>query len=109
MRRLSTVLILAALGLALPLLAAAQDGDIDKINGSVQVEAGQKVGDVSTVNGAVRIADGASVHKASTVNGSVELGSKTQLGQRLDHAGRHQPCQRRSDGRQRRPAPGARL
>jgi predicted acyltransferase (DUF342 family) len=78
MRRLSTVLILAALGLALPLLAAAQDGDIDKINGSVQVEAGQKVGDVSTVNGAVRIADGASVHKASTVNGSVELGSKTQ-------------------------------
>ena len=81
MRRLSTVLILAALGLALPLLVAAQDGDIDKINGSVQVEAGQKAGDVSTVNGAVRIADGASVHKASTVNGSVEMGRNTQAGE----------------------------
>jgi predicted acyltransferase (DUF342 family) len=81
MRRISTVLILAALGLALPLLVAAQDGDIDKINGSVQVDAGQKVGDVSTVNGAVRIADGAVVHKASTVNGSVDMGSKTQAGE----------------------------
>ena len=81
MRRLSTVLILAALGLALPLLVAAQDRDIDKINGSVQVEAGQKAGDVSTVNGAVRIADGASVHKASTVNGSVEMGRNTQAGE----------------------------
>ena len=78
MRRISTVLILAALALALPPLAAAQNDDIDKINGSVQVEAGQKVGNVSTVNGAVRIADGASLRKASTVNGSVELGEKTQ-------------------------------
>jgi acyl-[acyl carrier protein]--UDP-N-acetylglucosamine O-acyltransferase len=77
MRRISTVFILAAVALALPALAAAQN-DIDKINGSVQVEAGQKVGDVSTVNGAVRIADGASLRKASTVNGSVDLGDKTQ-------------------------------
>jgi polyisoprenoid-binding protein YceI len=78
MRRISTVLVLAALALALPTLAAAQNDDIDKINGSVQVEAGQKVGNVSTVNGAVRISDGASLRKASTVNGSVELGDKTQ-------------------------------
>jgi hypothetical protein len=78
MRRISTVLILAAIALALPPLAAAQNDSIDKINGSVQVEAGQKVGDVSTVNGAVHIADGASVRKASTVNGSMDLGGKTQ-------------------------------
>ena len=73
MRRISTVFILAAVAFGLPPLAVAQN-DIDKINGSVQVDAGQKVGDVSTVNGAVRIADGASLRKASTVNGSVDLG-----------------------------------
>ncbi|HJW05983.1 MAG TPA: hypothetical protein VJ527_05735 [Rhodanobacter sp.] len=80
MRRFPTILILAALalGLALPPLASARDNDIDKVNGSVQVDAGQQVGDVSTVNGSVRIAGGASVHEASTVNGSVELGDKAQ-------------------------------
>lgn len=78
MRRSPTVLILAALALGLPLLATARDNDIDKVNGTVQVEAGQQAGDVSTVNGAVHIAGGASVHKASTVNGSVELGDKAQ-------------------------------
>ena len=78
MRRLSTVLILATLALGLPLLAAARDGDIDKINGSVHVEAGQQAGDVSTVNGAVHIDAGAVVHKASTVNGAVTLGDKAQ-------------------------------
>lgn len=63
-----------ALILALPLAAAAQD--IDKVNGSVRVEAGQQAGDASTVNGAVRVEDGATVRKASTVNGAVELGEK---------------------------------
>lgn len=78
MRRLSTILFLSAFALGLPLLAAAHDDNIDKINGAVRVEAGQHAGDVSTVNGAVRIADGAVVRKASTVNGSVELGDKAQ-------------------------------
>ncbi len=80
MRRFPTTLILAALalGLGLPLLASARDNDISKVNGSVQVAAGQPAGDVSTVNGAVRIADGASVREASTVNGEVELGDKAQ-------------------------------
>lgn len=80
MRRFPTILILAALalGLGLPPLASARDNDIDKVNGSVQVEAGQQVGDVSTVNGAVHIAGGASVHEASTVNGKVELGDRAQ-------------------------------
>ncbi len=48
--------------------------DISKVNGSVEVAAGEKAGDVSTVNGAVRIRDGATVAKADTVNGAVEMG-----------------------------------
>ncbi|MEP7185840.1 MAG: hypothetical protein ABI767_08380 [Rhodanobacter sp.] len=78
MRRFSTVLIIAALTLGLPLLAQAGDNDIDKINGTAQVEAGQQAGDVSTVNGAVRIGAGASVQKADTVNGSIDLGDRAQ-------------------------------
>jgi DUF4097 and DUF4098 domain-containing protein YvlB len=80
MRRFPTILILAALalGLGLPPLASASDNDINKVNGSVQVAAGQQVGDVSTVNGAVHVGGGASVREASTVNGKVELGDKAQ-------------------------------
>jgi UDP-3-O-[3-hydroxymyristoyl] glucosamine N-acyltransferase len=78
MRRLSTVLIATTLALGLPLMAAAHDDDIDKINGTARVEAGQHAGDVSSVNGSVEIGDNAVVQKASTVNGSVELGDKAQ-------------------------------
>lgn len=74
MRRTALAL---ALALVVPLAANAQDS-IDKVNGSVHVEAGQQVGDASTVNGSVHVEDGASVRKASTVNGSVELGDKAQ-------------------------------
>lgn len=70
--------ILLALALVLPLTVLAQDNDIDKINGTARVEAGQRAGDVSTVNGAVRIGAGAVVKEASTVNGAVELGDKAQ-------------------------------
>ena len=69
---------LLTLALALPLAALAQDDDIDKVNGTVRVEAGQHAGDVSTVNGAVHVGAGAVVKEASTVNGSVELGDKAQ-------------------------------
>lgn len=75
MRR--TLLTLALVLAIQPFAANAQD-DIDKVNGSVHVEAGQQVGDASTVNGAVRVEDGATVRKASTVNGAVELGDKAQ-------------------------------
>ncbi len=78
MRRLPTTFMLAALALCLPHLASAHQGDIDKVNGAVQVEAGQQAGDVSTVNGAVHVGNGASVQKASTVNGAVELGDHAQ-------------------------------
>ncbi len=77
MRRSPLHTVLLGLALAFPLLASAQD-DIDKLNGTARVEAGQHAGDVSTVNGAVRIGDGAVVDDASTVNGSVELGDKAQ-------------------------------
>lgn len=70
--------ILLALSLALPFAATASNNDIDKVNGSVHVDAGQQAGDVSTVNGAVHVASGASVHKASTVNGAIDLGEKAQ-------------------------------
>jgi len=70
-------LLAIALALTLPAVALA-DNDIDKVNGTVHVDAGQHAGNVSTVNGAVRISDNAVVQKASTVNGSVELGDRAQ-------------------------------
>ena len=70
--------ILFALLLVLPLLAAASDNDIDKINGAARVEPGQHAGDVSTVNGAVEIGAGAIVQEAQTVNGAVTLGERAQ-------------------------------
>ena len=78
MRRFPTTLMLAALTLGLPLLASAHQDNISKVNGSVQVEAGNQAGNVSTVNGAVHVANGASVQKASTVNGAIELGDHVQ-------------------------------
>jgi hypothetical protein len=80
------------LALGLPLLAAAQRHDIDKINGSVQVEAGQQAGDVSTVNGSVHI-------------GRRRRRAQGQHGQRLDRSGRQGPGQRAQYG-QRRDYPG---
>jgi hypothetical protein len=62
----------------LPLAAVASDNDIDKVLGSVTVEAGQHAGNVSSVNGSVHIGDHAVVRKASTVNGSLDLGDQTQ-------------------------------
>lgn len=71
-------LLALALALSLPAIAQASDNDIDKVNGTVHVDAGQHVGNVSTVNGAVRVGDNATVQKASTVNGSVDLGNRSQ-------------------------------
>ena len=73
--------ILLSLALFLPLAAIAADNDIDKVNGSVQVDAGQHAGDVSSVNGSVHVGDHAVVQKASTVNGSVDLGAQARAGE----------------------------
>jgi hypothetical protein len=70
--------ILLSLALFLPLAAVAADNDVDKVNGSVQVDAGQHAGDVGSVNGSVHIGDHAVVQKASTVNGSVDLGAQAR-------------------------------
>ena len=83
MRRIPTIFITAALTLVLPLAALpssawASDNDVDKVNGSVKVDAGQQAGNVSSINGSVHVGDGATVQKASTVNGSVDLGDKAQ-------------------------------
>jgi DUF4097 and DUF4098 domain-containing protein YvlB len=73
--------ILLALALLIPLAATAADNDVDKVLGSVTVEAGQHAGEVSSVNGSVHIGDHAVVEKASTVNGSVNLGEQVQAGE----------------------------
>jgi DUF4097 and DUF4098 domain-containing protein YvlB len=54
-------------------LAAAPD--VSKVNGAVDVTAGQPYGDVSTVNGSIHIEDKAVVGHAHTVNGSITLGA----------------------------------
>lgn len=56
--------------------AFARGVDVDKINGSIQIESGQQAGDLSTVNGSIRIADGASAQKVSTVNGGIDIGDR---------------------------------
>ena len=62
--------------LAASTAAYASDEDYDKVNGSINVEAGRTVGSVSTVNGSITIGDGATVTKADTVNGSITLKSR---------------------------------
>lgn len=73
--------ILLSLALFLPLAAVAADNDIEKVNGSVWVDAGQHAGDVGSVNGSVHVGERAVVQKASTVNGSVDLGAQAHAGE----------------------------
>src|SRR5262245_23717728 len=61
--------------LALAGVACDIDSDSDRVNGSVEVAAGQPVQDASTVNGAVRVAEGAAVKDAETVNGGITIGN----------------------------------
>jgi DUF4097 and DUF4098 domain-containing protein YvlB len=75
-RTLALFLTLASL-LAGP--ALARDGDIDKVNGSIRIESGQRVGDLSTVNGSIHIAAGASAEKVSTVNGGIDIGERATI------------------------------
>lgn len=61
--------------LALAGVACDVESDNDRVNGSVEVAAGQPVQDASTVNGAIRVAEGAAVKDAETVNGGITIGS----------------------------------
>lgn len=62
---------------------AAQAGstgpDIDKVNGSIRVDEGQRAGDLETVNGSIHLANHAKADSADTVNGSIEIGDDTEL------------------------------
>jgi hypothetical protein len=57
--------------------AASASDDIDKVNGSVTIEANQTIGDVTTVNGSIHVGANAHAGKLETVNGSIELGDGT--------------------------------
>lgn len=74
---------LLALALALTLVtpvALAADRDIDKVNGSINVEAGERYGNLETVNGSINIGAGARVADAETVNGSIRVAENVQTG-----------------------------
>jgi len=73
--RLALCLLLAA---ATPAFAA--DGDIDKVNGSITIDAAQQAGDLDTVNGSIRIGANARTGDASTVNGSIQLADGAHTG-----------------------------
>lgn len=51
--------------------------DIGKVNGSIDVSAGQSAGNLSTINGAINVEDRAVIADASTVNGGITLGYGT--------------------------------
>jgi hypothetical protein len=54
-------------------VAAAETGDVSKINESVHIDDGEHAGNVSTVNGSIHVGQSAVVSYAHTVNGSVNL------------------------------------
>jgi DUF4097 and DUF4098 domain-containing protein YvlB len=73
--RLALCLLLAA---TTPAFAGGQD--IDKVNGSISIDATQQAGDLDTVNGSIRIGANASTGDASTVNGSIHLDDGARTG-----------------------------
>lgn len=83
MHRFRIAALVLALAAALPAASIAKgngpDG-IDKVNGSIDAEAGQVLGDLSTVNGSIRIASGARVGDAETVNGGIKVAENVQCG-----------------------------
>ena len=74
LRRASPFPLFLALALAASPALAAED--ISRVNGGIEVDAGQQAGDLSTVNGGIRIGDGASFKDATTVNGGIRAGSR---------------------------------
>jgi DUF4097 and DUF4098 domain-containing protein YvlB len=67
------------LALSLCGVAAAKDGDIDKVNGSINVGEHETAGALSTVNGGIRLSAGATASSAETVNGGIHLGRDARL------------------------------
>lgn len=73
----SSMVAATTLGLCLGMAqsAAAETGDISKVNDSIHVEGGAHAGDVSTVNGSIHIGADAVVKHAHSVNGGISLDS----------------------------------
>ena len=71
---------LLALALSLAFAPAFAQQDIDKVNGAIKVDAGERYGDLQTVNGSIRIGANARVAGAQTVNGSIRVDSGVQAG-----------------------------
>ncbi len=71
-----TVFPLTALALALLVVAGcdANGNGLDKVNGSVDIQAEAHVGNASTVNGGINIGHDAMIASAETVNGDIDLG-----------------------------------
>jgi DUF4097 and DUF4098 domain-containing protein YvlB len=80
MIRLRSAVLTLALAAAMPLACAADGASIDKVNGSIDAEAGQTYGSLETVNGSIRIASGARTGTAETVNGSIKVADNVHSG-----------------------------
>lgn len=68
------------LSVALALPVHAQVQNIDKVNGAITAETGQRYGTLETVNGSIRIEAGAQTGKAETVNGSIRVEANAHSG-----------------------------
>ena len=81
LRPLSALPSLLALAVSLACAPAfAVDRDIDKVNGSITVEAGERYGNLETVNGSIKVGAGSRIAGAETVNGSIKVESNVQAG-----------------------------
>lgn len=79
MRARGLLAVSLTLALAAPPTFAA-DRDVDKVNGSITVEAGERYGNLETVNGSINIGAGARVADAETVNGGIRVSENVQAG-----------------------------
>ncbi len=71
---------LFAFSVLLASCAYGSDGDIEKVNGSIRVDANASVGALSTVNGSIHIGNQAHAKNAETVNGGINVGSDAEIG-----------------------------
>lgn len=72
--KLRLLILLPLLAFTTACVAGDNGNGASKINGSIQIGAGQPLSDASTINGSIRIAPGAQATDVSTVNGSITLG-----------------------------------
>ncbi len=71
---LLTVCVLPA-ALAGKVIDHGRYGDVDKVNGDIEIGKQSEAGNLDTVNGDIEVDDGSTVGEMETVNGSIELGN----------------------------------